>query len=81
MDKCWNCVNKENSNEFCQFCIEHNYCSYKYDTNKPRYNFEIARQLLFNVAMDLEYDENVNKAECSRKILDILNQLDKMRCI
>lgn len=84
MRKCFNCIkNKENDNlcgftDYCQFCFEHDYCSWEHDETKPLYTFPIAKQLIFDCAMDLHY-KTKEIEEISANLLSVLSELDKMK--
>lgn len=83
MSKCFNCKKREENDnlwgftDYCQFCFEHDYCNWEYDETKPLYSYNIAKQLIFDCAMDLHYKTKKPK-EVSLQLLEILDQLDKM---
>lgn len=49
---------------------------------KPKYSFETAKQLIFDCAMELTYHtENISDDAIANKLLNIINELDKMKVI
>ena len=81
--KCSNCKDrKEYNDSFCSFCASHDYCSYVYNDKLPLYSFGVAKQLIFDCAMELEYNQSgYTNSEIAQKLLDINKELDKMRVI
>lgn len=49
------------------------------DSNQPAYSFETAKQLIFDCAMELNYGiENLSKEIIAAKLLNIIEEMDKM---
>lgn len=52
------------------------------DSNQPTYSFETAKQLVFDCAMELNYGtENLSKEIVAAKLLNIIDELDKMQVV
>lgn len=53
---------------------------YGYLKNKePQYSFDIAKQLIYDCAIELYYNrENTSNKSIAEKLLCILNEMDKM---
>ena len=83
LSKCNKCTSRfKNSYEFCRFCIDHDFCSFKQDKKLPRYSYETAKQIIFDCIAELEYgSEKLSKQQLSTKLQDVLNELDKMKVI
>ena len=79
--KCKTCIHNcdDKLSSFEVFCIEHNYCSYERDDNKPLYGVDVAKELLFDCAMELYYKhKKLTNTEVADKIMDIVKEMDNM---
>ena len=83
-DPCWNCAVKNYwetlHDEYCLFCIDHDYCSYRYDPEKPQITFEEAKQYIAECATEL-YHNPIYTKRIGERLHLIVKQLDKMKVV
>ena len=49
---------------------------------KPLYSFELAKQLIFEVAMEIMYKQsNIPDDVLANKLLSIIEEMDKMKVV
>lgn len=85
MKSCKNCVYVNgkcfNDNNMEVICLSSDMRYWKYDDKKPMYSFEVAKQLLFDIAMDIEYGNYVMLSDKTHDIMNIIKELDKMKVV
>lgn len=83
LSKCSKCTRRsEDVYDFCRFCIDHDFCSFKQDEKLPKYTYETAKQIIFDCIAELDYgNEKLSKQKISAKLQGVLNELDKMKVI
>lgn len=65
--------------DFQILCVSHDFCSFERDERKPLYNMSVAKQLLFDCAVELNYTHDESEVcKISDKIFDIIKEMDKM---
>ena len=88
INKCWNCLYEWQKvglcsgerHKLCKKCRDNNYNHYSYNDKMPLYHFELAKQLIFDCVMELEYGtEGMNNKEIAEKLHCILEEIDKMK--
>lgn len=82
---CWNCKNRECYTlgaipDFRNNCKENGYSQWKYDEKKPLYTMDVAKQLIFDCAMECIYHaKEQTSEEIGNDLLNIVHEMDKMR--
>ena len=82
---CWNCKNREcyalgAIPDFRNKCKENGYSKWEHDEKKPLYTMGVAKQLIFDCAMECIYHKKEQSSEeIGNELLRIVHEMDKMR--
>lgn len=82
---CWNCKTREcyalgAIPDFRNECKKNGYPQWEYDEKEPLYTMEVAKQLIFDCAMECIYHtEEKSSEEIGDELLKIVHEMDKMK--